>query len=84
MALELFADKEKKIPFPVEKMMASGVCHAARDFGLIIRNIGDVIIFMPPLASTTAELTDMLEAMGKALNAVCSGAVACSSDGCAF
>ena len=84
LALELLADKEKRTPFPVEKMMASSVCHAARRYGLIIRNIGDVIIFMPPLASTTAELADMLAAIDQALEAVFSGAAACASDGCAF
>ena len=84
MALELMADKQTQTPFPVEKLMGAGVCHAAREYGLIIRNIGDVVIFMPPLASTTTELAEMLEAMEKALQAVCAGETVCISDGCAF
>ncbi len=84
MALELLADKEKRVPFPPEKMIASSVCRAARQYGLIIRNIGDVVTFMPPLASTTAELEAMLAALERALLDVFSGAAVRANDGCAF
>jgi len=33
----------------------------AREYGLIIRPLGDVIVFMPPLASTANEIEVMLD-----------------------
>lgn len=84
MALELLADKDRRIPFAPEAMTASSVCRAARRHGLIIRNIGDVVTFMPPLSSTAEELTAMLTALDRGLQEVFSGAAVRANDGCAF
>jgi len=58
--IELMQDKEGKVPFDPALQMAGGVCQAARGYGLIVRNIGDVVIFMPPLVSTTEQIDEML------------------------
>ena len=58
--IELMADKAKKKPFDPGLLMAGGICQNARQHGLIIRNIGDVIVFMPPLCSTVEEIDAML------------------------
>lgn len=68
--IELMHDKDKKEPFDPAMLMAGGICLTARKYGLIVRNIGDVIIFMPPLVSTTDEIADMLERLKKAMNEV--------------
>ncbi|WP_371380987.1 adenosylmethionine--8-amino-7-oxononanoate transaminase [Sporomusa aerivorans] len=60
IGIELMQDKARKIPFPWEQAAGSRVCLTARQYGLIIRPIGDVIIFMPPLASTVDEIIEML------------------------
>jgi adenosylmethionine-8-amino-7-oxononanoate aminotransferase len=39
------------------------VCEAARDYGLLTRPIGDVLLLMPPLCVNVEEL----ELMGEAL-----------------
>lgn len=42
--IELMHDKNLKIPFDSTLLMAGGICQTARKYGLIVRNIGDVII----------------------------------------
>ncbi|NLH46133.1 MAG: aminotransferase class III-fold pyridoxal phosphate-dependent enzyme, partial [Acholeplasmataceae bacterium] len=86
--IELMHDKEKKEPFAAELQMAGGICQAARKYGLIVRNIGDVIIFMPPLASTKEEIEIMLDKLEQAIEEVfariASGNQTNFSDPCAF
>jgi adenosylmethionine-8-amino-7-oxononanoate aminotransferase len=50
--------------------MAGGICQNARKYGLIIRNIGDVIVFMPPLCSTPAEMDEMLSRLTKSMEEI--------------
>lgn len=86
--IELMQDKDQKIPFPAELLMAGGICQRARSHGLIVRNIGDVIIFMPPLASTAEEIDDMLNrlevAMGEVFAELRTNNSLKFSDPCAF
>ena len=65
--LEFVADKETKaFPDPVGSIGArlAELCH---EEGLIIRNIGDVIAFCPPLIITPAEIDEMFDRFGRAL-----------------
>ena len=86
--IELMQDKEKKESFAPELQMAGGICQAARKYGLIVRNIGDVIIFMPPLASSKDEIEIMLDKLEQAMQEVFakidSGKQIVFSDPCAF
>jgi adenosylmethionine-8-amino-7-oxononanoate aminotransferase len=54
--IELVADKATKAPFPPEAQLGARVCRRARDFGLLIRPLGDVLVVMPPLAITVEQL----------------------------
>ena len=66
-ALEFVADKTTKaMPSPVGSYGAriAELCH---EEGLIIRNIGDVIAFCPPLIITEAQIEDMFGRFGRAL-----------------
>ncbi len=60
MGFELVMDQESRTPFPAEAAAGYAVTDAARSRGLLIRPIGNVVIFMPPLASTREELEEML------------------------
>lgn len=86
--IELMLDKGQKIPFAPGLLVAGGICQTARKYGLIVRNIGDVIVFMPPLASTATEIDDMLnkleQAMEEVFNKVDLGGIVAYSDPCAF
>lgn len=61
IGIELQADKLARTPFPPELLIGHRVSMLAREYGLIIRPLGDVVVFMPPLASTKAEIEAMLD-----------------------
>ncbi|MFQ5585955.1 MAG: adenosylmethionine--8-amino-7-oxononanoate transaminase [Thermodesulfobacteriota bacterium] len=58
--IELVKHRKKKRPYPPEERMGHRVCMAARQDGLIIRPIGDVIILTPPLSIKEFELKRMI------------------------
>jgi adenosylmethionine-8-amino-7-oxononanoate aminotransferase len=60
-------------PFDWRERMGSKVCLAAREFGLLTRPIQDVVVFMPPLCVSDAEVRFGIEAIGKAIEVACSG-----------
>lgn len=57
--IELVLDRATRESFPVARRAGRHVILEARRRGMIIRPLGDVIVFMPPLASTPAELSEM-------------------------
>jgi adenosylmethionine-8-amino-7-oxononanoate aminotransferase len=48
--IELVADKQTKAPYGVDQRMGARVCRAARDHGVLLRPLGDLIVLMPPLS----------------------------------
>lgn len=60
IGIELVETPLDKTPFPREKAVGARVCKKAREHGLMIRPLGSVIVFMPPLISTVAEIEHML------------------------
>ena len=86
--IELMRDKENKVPFDPALLIAGGICQNARKYGLIVRNIGDVIIFMPPLASTAEQIEEMLgmleKSMAEVFEKIAGGSKVDFSDPCAF
>ncbi len=71
--VELVLDRETKRPYPVESRTGYRVCMKARERGLIIRPLGDVIVIMPPLAISRENLSRMLEIIREAIMAVTEG-----------
>jgi adenosylmethionine-8-amino-7-oxononanoate aminotransferase len=67
LGIELVADKESKTTYPWEAQAGWGVCGRAREKGLLVRPLGSVAIFMPPLGSTLKELSEMLDILSEAL-----------------
>jgi lysine--8-amino-7-oxononanoate aminotransferase len=70
--IELVRSKETKEPFPSEKRVGYQVSLKMRELGMLTRPLGDVIAFMPPLASTKEELEAMIAIMKEAINEVTS------------
>lgn len=58
--IELVRDKETKEPYHWNERIGVRVCQLAREKGLLTRPLGNVIVLIPPLVSTTEELTDMV------------------------
>ncbi len=69
--VEIFEDPAKRTPFPVKARMGHRVCMAVRQHGVILRNLGDVIVLMPPLSITLEEIEFLVESLEKAIGEVC-------------
>jgi adenosylmethionine-8-amino-7-oxononanoate aminotransferase len=54
--IELVMNKERKTPFALEDKIGIKVCRKAREKGLIIRPLGNVIVLMPHLTVSKEEL----------------------------
>ena len=61
--IELVADRESKRPFPPEKKTGIRVIREARNRGVIIRPLGDVMVIMPPLSIALEHLEALLTIM---------------------
>jgi adenosylmethionine-8-amino-7-oxononanoate aminotransferase len=61
IGIELVADKESRKSYSTEKRVGYKVILEARERGVMIRPLGDVIILMPPLTMEDSELRDLLE-----------------------
>ena len=68
--IELVADRETRAPLPPEREGGWRVCLAARDRGVFIRPLGDVIVLMPPLSIEEDELARICEAVAYGLDRV--------------
>ena len=71
--IEMVADKETKDSFPTQEKMGIKVILEARKRGVIIRPLGDVIVIMPPLSISQAELEELVEVIYQSISVVTSG-----------
>ncbi|MBY0085039.1 adenosylmethionine--8-amino-7-oxononanoate transaminase [Brevibacillus brevis] len=71
--IELVRDKETKEPYHWNERIGVRVCQAAREKGLLTRPLGNVIVFIPPLVSTTEELADMVRILAESIQDVTTG-----------
>ena len=69
-ALEIVADKANKTPFAEEHLIGEQVVRAAQKNGLILRPIGESVIFAPPFIISEAEIDDMFERTGRVLDEI--------------
>lgn len=65
--IELVADRSTKAAYDVAERAGHRVCMLAREHGVIVRNLGDVIVLMPPLSVTHEEISLLCTAVGKAI-----------------
>jgi adenosylmethionine-8-amino-7-oxononanoate aminotransferase len=59
IGIELVRDKETAEPFDWKDRVGVKVCRRARELGMLLRPLGNVIVFMPPLAAAKEELDEM-------------------------
>ena len=74
--VELMDDPPAKRPYPYERLIGAQVARAARKAGVLMRPLGDVMVFMPPLSITAAEIDLLLDATLEAINEITGGASA--------
>jgi len=66
-ALEFVADKATKAAPDPAGSIGARLADLCQEEGLIVRNIGDVIAFCPPLVITPAQIDEMFDRFGRAL-----------------
>lgn len=62
-AVELVADRASAAPFDWRERRGSRVCEHARLQGVLLRPLGDVVVIMPPLAISLAEIDRIVAAV---------------------
>ncbi len=70
VGIELVADKRSKEPYTPEKRIGHQVTMEARKRGIIIRPLGDVIVLMPPLAISLAEINVLCDGVYESIRVV--------------
>ncbi len=70
VGIELVQDQKTKMPFPVTDRIGHQVAMVARNLGLLIRPIGNIMILMPPLSASLQELKQMVDILRLAIEIV--------------
>jgi adenosylmethionine-8-amino-7-oxononanoate aminotransferase len=70
VAIELVEDKQTKKPYPLEARVGHRVSMEARNRGLLLRPIGNVMVLMPPLSTSLPELRRMVKILREAIETV--------------
>jgi adenosylmethionine-8-amino-7-oxononanoate aminotransferase len=65
--VELVRDKASGEPYAWEEKMGWQVAYAAREGGVLIRPLGNVVVVMPPLAISPGDLDRMLKVIGEGI-----------------
>jgi 4-aminobutyrate--pyruvate transaminase len=71
-AIELMADLDQRTPFDPTLKVGARVAEWALEYGVILRPLGDVISFCPPLIIDRAEIDFLFDAVHRALDRVAS------------
>jgi adenosylmethionine-8-amino-7-oxononanoate aminotransferase len=59
--IELVKNKSTKEPYPWEEKMGWKVAYKAREAGVLIRPLGNVIVVMPPLAISASDIKHLMD-----------------------
>ncbi|MGF6356350.1 lysine--8-amino-7-oxononanoate aminotransferase [Paenibacillus sp. 4624] len=73
VGIELVKDKSTRQAYEWAERIGVRVTGRARELGMLTRPLGHVVVFMPPLASTDAELDAMTDILMKAIIDVTEG-----------
>jgi adenosylmethionine-8-amino-7-oxononanoate aminotransferase len=68
--IELVADRETGEPYPWETRVGVRVCREARNHGLFLRPLGNVIVVFPPLSISMEELKLLMEGVEESIRTV--------------
>ena len=68
--IELVKNKSTKEPYPWEEKMGWKVACKAREEGVLIRPLGNVVVIMPPLSISIENLNCLMDVIKKAIIAV--------------
>jgi adenosylmethionine-8-amino-7-oxononanoate aminotransferase len=69
--IELIKDKKRGLAYDWEEKIGVRVCRLARDYGVILRPLGPVIVLMPPLGISLKELQFLVQTTGRCIGEAC-------------
>lgn len=72
IGIELVADKATKRPYPIEWRVGHQVCRGAKERGILLRPLGNVIVLMPPLSISKRDLKKLMTVVGEEIGRVTS------------
>ncbi|RMH03967.1 MAG: adenosylmethionine--8-amino-7-oxononanoate transaminase [Nitrospirae bacterium] len=72
VGIELVQDHVTRTPLPLTARVGQRVARAARARGLIIRPIGNVVLLVPPLITTSGQLQQMVSILSESIQIVSS------------
>jgi adenosylmethionine-8-amino-7-oxononanoate aminotransferase len=67
VGIELVKDKTAKQPYLWDERIGAQVCQEARNHGVILRPLGDVIVLMPPLSIDFPDLKKLIDVTYKSI-----------------
>jgi adenosylmethionine-8-amino-7-oxononanoate aminotransferase len=70
VGIELVKDKTTKKPYSLKEKTASMVCLRAREKGLLLRPLGNVLVLMPPLSISKQELQRLIQITAESIEEV--------------
>jgi adenosylmethionine-8-amino-7-oxononanoate aminotransferase len=70
VGIELVLDKVSKEEYPFSDRIGIRVCKEARNRGLVIRPLGNIVVLMPPLSISSSELQKILSITYDSIGAV--------------
>jgi lysine--8-amino-7-oxononanoate aminotransferase len=73
IGIELVRNKGSREPYEWEERIGVRTSQKARELGMLTRPLGNVIVFIPPLASTQAELGEMTAILAESIIQVTEG-----------
>jgi adenosylmethionine-8-amino-7-oxononanoate aminotransferase len=71
--VELVRERETRKRFDASDRIGHLVCMAIRKRGIILRPLGDVVVLMPPLSVTEAEVDHLVSSLGQSIEEVTGG-----------
>lgn len=70
VGIELVKNKKTKASYPLKDKIGIKVCLKAREYGVLIRPLGNVIVIMPPLSISIKELKRLLKSIYLSIESV--------------
>jgi adenosylmethionine-8-amino-7-oxononanoate aminotransferase len=70
VGIELVENKAERTPFSPKLRIGAEICERLRGRGIILRSLGDVIVLMPPLVMSMADLRTIVDVLHAELSAL--------------
>lgn len=70
VGIELARNGSIETPYPAEDLVGARICDRARAHGVILRPLGDVLVLMPPLSVSEADVELLVTAVARSISDV--------------